>query len=37
MSPEQAPPAVDNAVEEIELQGYTREPEPEPDPVPVAD
>ena len=32
MSPEQAPPAVDNAVEEIELQGYTREPEPEPEP-----
>ena len=30
MSPEQAPPAVDDAVEEIELQGYTREPEPEP-------
>ena len=32
MSPEQAPPAVDDAVEEIELQGYTREPEPEPEP-----
>ena len=36
MSPEQAPPAVDDAVEEIELQGYTREPEPEPEPEPAA-
>ena len=32
MGGESAPVAVDDAVEEIELQGYTREPDPEPEP-----